>query len=280
MKKYILYSLVFLLFTSFSCQFSSGVKPKMGDAVLYDYTVKEGDAVVFKSALQMGDTATMIIEDMNINDPLKKTLVEQVRKMSVNDSLSFDLPNHQKGYLRLYRIISASDFPKYIEEGDRKARAFEQQVMEVGKELRATVPLYQSRRNAVIDSAKNIFDQYQKGQLENKLNILNTDNKYFVVKGKDKNADNRKKWVWFHYITYGLDGKTLIDSYKNLPRGTNVAEFTFNEALERSIANFEEGSIVFFSVPSEFQDAPKTGDSNAILKKKGYWIEIVKVLHH
>lgn len=279
MKKYIFYYPIFLIFTATACLSDSKIKAKTGDAVLYDYLIKQGNTVVFESAKQAGDTTTMILEDPTAGDPIKAALMERLKSMSANDTLSFNLADNHKGFLRLYRIIPAKDFPKYIEEADKKQLVFEQRLREIGKELNAARPQYVSRRKAVLDSAKLIFDQYKNGQLATKLTTLNTDNQYFIIKGNDKNQGERKKWVWFHYVMYAPDGKTLIDSYNNLPRGTNVAEFTFNEALEKNVASFEEGTTLFFSVPAEYQNAPATGENSTVLKKSIYWIEIMKVLY-
>ncbi len=270
MKNYILYSIVILAFLAAACTSDATSKPKIGDAVTYDYVVKQGDFVVFNASLQAGDTATLILEDMNVNDPTKKEWVERLMKMSEKDTLSFDLKNGQKGFLQLHRIIHAKDFPKYIEESDKKQRLFEQNLQSIGKELNAARPTYQSRRQIALDSAKLLFEQYKNGQLANKLMTLDADNQYLILKGDGKIRNDRKKWVWFHYVMYAPDGKTLKDSYQGLPRGTNVAEFTFNEALEKSLAHFGEGSTVFFSVPAEYQSAPATDNNAPVLKKSIY----------
>ena len=279
MKKNVTYFIVIFAFIAISCQSESNAKPKIGDAVLYNYVIKQGDAVVFGSAKQAGDTTAMILEEPSASDPTKRSLMERLQKMAANDTLSFDLADGQKGFLHVYRVILAKDFPKYIEESEKKQRLFEQNLQALGKELNANRPLYLSRRKAAVDSAKVLFEQYVKGQLKDKLTTLNTDNQYFVVKGDGKMQTERKKWVWFHYVTFGPDGKTLIDSYQNLPRGTNVAEFTFNEELEKSVAHFGEGSTIFFSVPAEYQNAPQTGKNVPVLKKSIYWVEVVKVLY-
>lgn len=278
MKKYIFYYPIFLIFIAAACQSDSKLKAKIGDAVLYDYVIKQGDAVVFQSSRQSGDTTTMILEDVSASDPTKKALTERLKQMSANDTLSFDLEGGHKGFLHVYRVIQAKDFPKYIAEAEKKQQAFEQRLREIGKELNADRPSYQSRRKAVLDSAKLIFEQYKNGQLNAQLTALDVDNQYFIIKGNYKNPIERKKWVWFHYVTFSPDGKTLIDSYNNLPRGTNVAEFTFNEALEKNVARFEEGTTAFFSVPAEYQNDTKTGENPTVLKKSIYWVEIVKVL--
>jgi hypothetical protein len=278
-KKTIFYYTLCLIFSAFACQLDSTYKPKIGDAVLYDYVIKQGETVVFQSSRQSGDTTTMILEDVAASDPTKKALTERLKQMSENDTLSFDLAGGHKGFLRVYRVIPAKDFPKYIAEADKKQAAFEQRLREIGKELNADRPVYEARRKAVLDSAKLIFEQYKNGQLATKLTTLNADNQYFIVKGNDKNQEERKKWVWFHYVTYAPDGKTIIDSYNKLPRGTNVAEFTFNEALEKNVARFDEGTTAFFSVPAEYQNDAKTGENATVLKKSIYWVEVIKVLN-
>jgi hypothetical protein len=277
MKKQIFYGIACLFFMSEACQ-SDSTKLKIGDAVLYDYVVKQGDSVIYKAAHQTGDTASMLLEDINSNEPIKQALVKRVMSMSVNDSLSFELANQQKGFLRLYRIIPATAFPKYIEEADKRSRAFEQRLHEIGKELHAAFPLTENRRKAVLDSAITFFDQYKRGELSEKLTKLGADNLYYTVKGSGKVQPERKKWVWFHYVTISPDNK-IVDSYKGLPKGTNISEFPLDEALERGAASFDEGSILLLITPSERQNTSKMAKNTPHTLKNIYWVEVVKVIY-
>lgn len=274
MKKQIFYIITFVIFTSEACQFKS--TPKIGDAVLYEYVVKQDDSIVYKAARQIGDTATMIIEDTNISDPTKKVLVERIMKMSENERLSFDLNNNQKGFLQLYKIIPATDFSKYVEEGNKRQKVFEQRLQEIKKELIVSLPSYQNRQKSVVDSATILFEQYKKGQLSDKLNKIDSDNTFYVVKGNGKIQPERKKWVWFHYVTISPDNK-IMDSYKNAPNCTNLAEFPLDESLERGAGSFDEGSIILLSVSPT--NSVKSAKDSAVSNKTMFWIEVVKVLY-
>lgn len=272
MKKRIFYGIASLIFLSEACQTKS--TPKIGDAVLYEYIVKQGDSIVYKSALQFGDTATIIIENTNNYEPAKRVLVERIMKMSENDSLSFDVNKEQKGFLQLNKIITAAEFPRYIEEGNKKQMVFEQRLEAVKKELVAAMPFYKSRQKSVVDSATLIFEQFKKGQLKDKLQKMDAQNAFYVVKGNGKILHERKKWVWFHCITLSPEGKTM-STYGSAPRGTNLVEFPLNEALERGAGNFEEGSITLLAVPNSVKIAKDSAVSNKTL----FWIEVVKVLN-
>lgn len=274
MKNTIFYSIAFLIFMSQACHFKS--TPKIGDAVLYAYVVKQGDSIVYKAAHQIGDTATIILEDINNNEPTKRALVERIMKMSENESLSFDLNNNQKGFLQLYKIIPATEFSKYIEEGNKKQKVFEQRLQEIRKELILSLPSYQNRQKSVVDSATMLFEQCKKGQLNDKLNKLGVDNTFYVVKGNGKIQPERKKWVWFHYVTI-LPNNKQMNSYKNLPKCTNLAEFELGEELEKSASSFDEGEIILLNIPST--NSLKIAANSAISNRTIFWIEIVKVLY-
>lgn len=272
MKKQLIYYSIIALGIFTSC---GGHKPKIGDAVFYDYIIKQGDSIVFKASNQAEDTAFMIIE--NSNEPIQKNLIDKVMSLSINDSTSFDLDNQRKGFLRLHRIISAAEFPKYIEEAQKKDQIFEQRLKGVGSELKMVAPFYQNRRKAVLDSTVVFNDLFKKGLLKDKLKPLGNDVFYDVIKGSGNLKPDRKKWVWFHFATVMPDNK-ITDSYNKMPKLTNLSEFEFNERIERSAARFDEGSIVLLAIPSKPMNnngkitEVVTNDYNIL------WVEIVKVI--
>lgn len=275
MKKQLIYYSISVLGLFTSCGFNSGVKPKIGDAVFYDYVIKQGDSVVHKASNLVEDTAFMILE--TTNEPLQQKLIEKILSLSINDSTTFDLDNNRKGFLRLHRIISPAEFPKYIEEAQKKDQIFEQRLKEIGNELKTLAPFYQNRRKTVLDSTVLFNDMFKKGLLKDKLKPLSNGVFYDVVKGSDKLKRDRKKWVWFHFATVMPDNK-ITDSYNKMPKLTNLSEFEFNEYIERSAAKFDEGSIVLLAIPTKPMNtgekivASETKDSILI------WIEIVKVV--
>lgn len=272
MKKQIIYYSIIALGIFTSC---GGHKPKIGDAVFYDYIIKQGDSIVFKASNQAEDTAFMIIE--NSNEPIQKNLIDKVMSLSINDSTSFDLDNQRKGFLRLHRIISAAEFPKYIEEAQKKDQIFEQRLKGVGSELKMVAPFYQNRRKAVLDSTVVFNDLFKKGLLKDKLKPLGNGVFYDVIKGSGNLKPDRKKWVWFHFATVMPDNK-ITDSYNKMPKLTNLSEFEFNERIERSAARFDEGSIVILAVHSKpmnnnWKITEVVTNDYTIL-----WVEIVKVI--
>ena len=271
MQKSSFFYTLLMLYLFASCL---GEKPKIGDAVLYDYTVKQGDSVVFKSSRASYDTATTIIESLVSNEPIKQALMDNVVKLSVNDSTTFELGNQQKGFLHLYRIIHAADFPKYIENADKRQKEFEQELQKIGKELNTSLPFYQSRRKAVLDSTIALTQQYKSGQLNDKIKILPTGIQYYVVKGNGTVKPLQKKWVWFHYASVKPENKGMTDSYNIFPRTTNLAEFAMIEELERSAARFDEGSIVLLLIPNKLVDSSQSVSGHTV-----FWIEVVKVLN-
>ena len=150
---------VFYLFSA--C--ASDSKPTVGDAVFYDYKVTQGDSVIFDARRSMRDTPLIVVEKSDNREPIQGGLMENIVKLSVHDSMNFKLDNQKQGVLRLHRIIRAADFPKYIEEADKKQRVFEEKLQNTGKELRASLPFFQSRYKAVIDSTLIFTQQYQAG---------------------------------------------------------------------------------------------------------------------
>ena len=278
MKKIIFYYLIlgFCLFESCESLFST--KPKLGDAVFYDYKVMQGDSVIFRASRSIDDTAMIVLEMNQNQEPIQTALMENITRLSLNDSISFNIGNQQKGFLRLHRIVPAADFPKYVADANKQEKIFEQDLQNIGKELRASLPFYQNRQKAVLDSTITLTQQYQKGQLNDKLKTLPTGIQYYVIKGNGNIKPARKKWVWFHYVLVLPNSNKTVDSYKNLPKSTNLSEFAMIEQLERSAASFDEGSIVLLLIPSKIVYSPEKlgttmADSNIV-----YWVEVVKVL--
>jgi hypothetical protein len=273
MKKIFFYA-GFALCAFTGCDAKLGSKPKVGDAIFYDYVIKQGDSVVFKAANQIEDTAFLILESNNLQQPL----VEQVMKLSVHDSTHFQLDGQRTGYLRLHRIITAAEFPQYVAEAEKKEKVFEQRLRDIGKELKAVMPFYQGRQKTVIDSTVAFNTDFKKGVLTDKFKRMGDSCLYYVVKGADNPKSGKKKWVWFHYATVLPNGSKVINSYGGLPKASNVAEFGFNEQIERAAARFDEGSIILMAVPSKsFILDGKTGAVGA----NDYtliWVEIVKIL--
>lgn len=275
MKKRLIYYTIIALGLFTSCGFNTEPKPKIGDAVFYDYTIKQGDSIVYKASNLAEDTAFMIIE--STNEPIQKKLIDKIMSLSINDSTTFDLENQRKGFLRLHRIISAAEFPKYIEEAQKKDQIFEQRLKGVGSELKMVASFYQNRRKAVLDSTVVFNDLFKKGLLKDKLKSLGNGNFYYVVKGSGNLKPDRKKWVWFHFATVMPDNK-IMDSYNRMPKLTNLSEFEFNERIERSAAKFDEGSIVILAIPSKPMN---TGEKIVEAETKDYiliWVDIVKVV--
>ena len=161
MKNSILGGLLAAFFLFSACVGDS--KPKVGDAVFYDYEVTQGDSVIFDARRSMRDTPLIVVEKSDNREPIQRGLMENIVKLAVHDSMKFKLDNQKQGVLRLHRIIRAADFPKYIEEADKKQRVFEEKLQNTGKELRASLPFFQSRYKAVIDSTLIFTQQYQAG---------------------------------------------------------------------------------------------------------------------
>ena len=249
-------------------------KPKVGDAVFYDYEVRQGDSVIFKARRSMRDTPLIVVEKSDNREPIQWGLMENIVKLSVNDGMNFKLDNQKQGKLRLHRVIRAADFPKYIEEADKKEHIFQEKLQNIGRELRASLPFFQSRYKAVIDSTLTFTKAHQAGQLNDKLKTLPTGIQYYIVKGSDNVVLAEKKWAWFHYASIISKDKT-VNSYNNLPKSTNLSEFAMIEQLERSAASFEEGAIVLLLIPTKLTEPQggKMSEGNTV-----FWVEIVKVL--
>ena len=278
MKKSIFYYLILGFYLFESCESLFSNKPKLGDAVFYDYKVMQGDSVIFRASRSIDDTAIIVLEMNQNKEPIQKALIENITKLSLNDSITFNISTQQKGVLRLYRIIPAADFPKHIADANKQEKIFEQDVQNIGRELRASLSFYQNRQKAVLDSTITLNQQYQKGQLNDKLKTLPTGIQYYVIKGNGNIKPARKKWVWFHYASVLPNSNKTVDSYKDLPKSTNLSEFAMIEQLERSAASFDEGSIVLLLIPSKVAHSPEIVGTVIADNNVAYWVEIVKVL--
>ena len=66
--------------------------PKLGDYVLYDYIIKQGDSVVYDASSLRQDTAQAILENPTTNEnEIQKKLMSNITELSAGDSVQFDI---------------------------------------------------------------------------------------------------------------------------------------------------------------------------------------------
>lgn len=274
MKKIGFYTFLSAFLTVIACK-KPVETPITGDAAFYKYIVKEGEKVVFESKQIDNDTAMLLVEDVTDKQDRQSLLMKNIKQLGVNDSTLFDLPNGQKGYLKLFKIVKAKDFPMYIAESNRKQQAFESQLQKIKADVQAQMPSYQKRRNIVQDSTILMAKQYGLGQLTSAIKTLPSGVQYVILKGKGEVKAANRRWVWFNYCGVLSNGTVLDNSFGGLPAMTNLSEYKLLESLEKGAASFDSGDTILFIIPPQLAYGDKQMGIAPPNSTLIFWVEVL-----
>lgn len=254
--------------------------PKLGDYVLYDYIIKQGDSVVYDASSLRQDTAQAILENPTTNEnEIQKKLMSNITELSAGDSVQFDISKNQKGYIKLHRIIEQKDFAQYIESGNKEQAAFESRLLDIRNYLKSSIAFYNNRAINVRDSVTQLAKAYKIGTLSKSLNTLPSGIKYIMLQeGMGDLPRNKRAWIWMHFSGVLPDGTFLAQTYQGGKIQTiNQSEHNLMSGLEIAATQFKAGSKVLIIIPPNLaygSDGMGKVPSNSELI---FIVEIVKV---
>lgn len=277
MKKLLLLGCWSILIVLAACKTQNN-SLEMGDAAFYKLIVKEGDKIVFESKQIDNDTAVILIEEVSDKPTRDNLLMKNIRQLSINESTTFDLPNGQKGFLTLYKIVKAKDFPMYIEESNRQQKEFEKQLQLIKVNIEKQLPDFKKRRNTVNDSTKALIKEWNTGKLKSKAQSLPSGIQYVILNGSGTVQPPIRKWVWFNYCG-GLESGDIVDnSYGAMPALTNLSEYKLLENLEKGAASFNTGDKVLLIIPPHLAYGDKQMGAVPPNSTLFFWVEVVNVV--
>lgn len=249
MKQLIFVTFLFCLIIA--CK-DSGQPPQLGDYVLYDYLVKQGDSVMYDAFKIREDTAQALVEKpTSSTNEFQKELMKRLNTLSAGESSQFSLSNNQKGYIKLHRIIAQKDFAQYIESSNREQVAFESRLLGIRNYLKSSIAFYDNRSKNVRDSVFQLAKAYKMGNLPTPLKTLPSGLKYLILKeGAGDMPRNKRAWVWMHFSGVLPDGTFLAETFKGGKIQTiNQSEHNLMSGLEVAATQFKAGSKVLIVVP-------------------------------
>lgn len=251
MKKPI-YLLLFLTAIMIIACKDSGQHPQLGDYVLFDYIIKQGDSVVYDAFKMREDTAQAIVEKpTSSTNEFQKELMNRLNNLSAGESSQFSLSNNQKGYIKLHRIIAQKDFAQYIESSNKEQVAFESRLLDIRNYLKSSIRFYDNRSKNVRDSVAQLAKAYKMGNLSTQLKTLPSGLKYIILEhGTGDMPRNKRAWVWMHFSGVLPDGTFLAETFKGGKIQTiNQSEHNLMSGLEIVATQFKAGSKVLIVIP-------------------------------
>ncbi len=254
--------------------------PQLGDYVLYDYIVKQGDSVVYDASTIRQDTAQAIIENPKTStNAIQDQLMINLNKLSAGDSVQFNISNNQKGYIKLHRIIAQKDFAQHIESSNKEQAAFESRLLDIRNYLKSSVTFYDSRAKNVRDSVSQLAKAYKMGTLSKLLNTLPSGIKYTILEeGTGDIPRNKRAWIWMHFSGVLPDGTFLAETYQGGKIQTiNQSEHNLMPGLEVAATQFKAGSKVFIIIPPDLAYGSDGMGKVPRNSKLIFIVEIVKV---
>lgn len=243
--------LFFFLTAIMACK-DSAQHPQLGDYVLYDYIVKQGDSVVYDAFKMREDTAQAIVEKpTSSTNEFQKELMKHLNNLSAGESSQFSLSNNQKGYIKLHRIIAQKDFAQYIESSNKEQVAFESRLLDIRNYLKSSISFYDNRSKNVRDSVAQLAKAYKMGNLSTQLKTLPSGLKYIILEqGTGDMPRNKRAWVWMHFSGVLPDGTFLAETFKGGKIQTiNQSEHNLMSGLEIAATQFKAGSKVLVIIP-------------------------------
>ena len=271
--------LFFILTALIACK-NSNPKPQIGDYVLYDYIVKQGNLVVYDASNIRQDTAQTIVENPTTRgDLIQNQLMPNLIKLSAGDSVQFNISNNQKGYIKLHSIIAQKDFAQHIESSNKEQTAFESRLLDIRNYLKSTIGFYDSRAKNVKDSVAILAKAYQTGTLTKPLTTLPSGIKYTILEeGTGDIPRNKRAWIWMHFSGVLPDGTFLAQTYQGGKIQTiNQSEHNLMPGLEIAATQFKAGSKVFIIIPPDLAYGSKGIGNVPPNSELIFIIEIVKV---
>ncbi len=254
--------------------------PQLGDYVLYDYIVKQGDSVAYDAFTIRQDTAQAILENpTSSSHSIQDQLMSNLIKLSAGDSIEFNVSNNQKGYIKLHRIIAQKDFAQHIESSNKEQAAFESRLLDIRNYLKSSIGFYDSRAKNVRDSVAILAKAYQMGTLSKPLSTLPSGIKYTILEdGTGDIPRNKRAWIWMHFSGVLPDGTFLAQTYQGGKIQTiNQSEHNLMPGLEIAATQFKAGSKVFIVIPPNLAYGSKGIGNVPPNSELIFIVEIVKV---
>jgi len=237
-----------------ACSVSNSDKPRIDDFAFFRYAVYQGDSLIFSATAEPGDTAQTFVEnpDLHSGDIFMEALMRHLPHMYVGDSSSFAIGNQYRGVLHLLHFVAKEDYPKYIEEGDKRRAAFEVRLEEIKKEMDELEPAYKARAEAVADSTRRWAELLRTGELDGQLNAFPPGIRYLLIeRGSGPLANKTSSWTWVHFCAALPNGDILLNTFARKPVVVNRRGALLAPWVEKSVTQFPEGSRILLAVPYE-----------------------------
>lgn len=239
-----------------SCSTPSGEtnekRPTEGDFAFYRYEVWKGDSTIFNSVKEPGDTSQTFVEsvDLHSGNIIMEELMRRLPNMTSGDSITFDFGPGYQGRLHLLWFVTKDEYPAYIEEGDKRRKAFEERLEVIKAELKQLQPEFKKRANAVADSTRFWVGELNKPEFKSSLKSFRPGIRYHVIReGEGPTANKSSSWTWVQFCAALPNGDILHNSYESLPVLANRRGALMAPWIEKTVVQFPEGSVVLLVVP-------------------------------
>ncbi len=244
---------IFLLWAG-ACTSGKEGGPRLNDFAFYRYEIYQGDSLVYSATKEPEDTAQTFVEDPALHggNDFQVALMKQLPRLMPGDSARFAVGPGLEGRLYLLHFIRQEDYPRYIEEGDRRRAVFEARLEEIKAEMAEKEPFFKGRAQAVADSALRWGEMLRRGELDGQLQSFKPGIQYLLIhRGEGPLANKSSSWTWIHFCAVSPAGNILLNTYAAKPVVVNRRGALLAPWVERSVIQFPEGSTVLLKVPYE-----------------------------
>jgi FKBP-type peptidyl-prolyl cis-trans isomerase FkpA len=238
----------------------SGPAAKIGEWVIYDFTLKKDGKELFSTA-QSGQSAKDIISDPSkIKDPMYKFVMSSILSMKKGDSTTFvmkldtfkikpqglDSAKNAEFTISLKDVMSEEKFMAGLspqEQQGYKAQKLQMKLQEIYESSKEKIKASQG----VYDAAKPVFIARAKGGI-----------KYAVVKEGTGNVIGGGRFAFVNYFGCLKNGKKFDQSFeRGSPLVFPVGIGQVIPGWDEGVALMKENSIAIFLIPANLAYGPE-----------------------
>jgi FKBP-type peptidyl-prolyl cis-trans isomerase FkpA len=263
----------------------SGPAAKIGEWVIYDFTLKKDGKELFSTA-QSGQSAKDIISDPSkIKDPMYKFVMSSILSMKKGDSTTFvmkldtfkikpqglDSAKNAEFTISLKDVMSEEKFMAGLspqEQQGYKAQKLQMKLQEIYESSKekikasqgvydAAKPVFIARAKGVADSMALLSQNIASGTLPN-IQTTASGIKYAVVKEGTGNVIGGGRFAFVNYFGCLKNGKKFDQSFeRGSPLVFPVGIGQVIPGWDEGVALMKENSIAIFLIPANLAYGPE-----------------------
>lgn len=213
-------------------------RPKVGDQVRIDYSMRKGDKILTHSYNNRRPTLVQIPQPRYDN-----FFTKALRLMSEGDSIVVLIEAQEAGDL-------LGEYAKYFQDEDAVTFTYKMHQIKSAAVLEQEIRAEIERIDALKQETLKRVQAFRDGKLKDSLNLTETGLGYLIHDEGNGRQAKVGDLVQLHYVCYLPDGTALQDSYSNMtPMEFILGDNTVIDGWSQGIELLKEGASATLFIP-------------------------------